>query len=284
MIVTNGKGALSGDASIILDMFDIGPNGSRVIGGNATIARGNHARYQRLGLSGDPENASGNRTMFNFVGDLLTNGYPRADQIVFTNERITVLKGYARCYAAGWTAGFVPSKRTGLVEKVPFWPQITFETTLKKLGTGVNDQTCFGWQAEGNNGPWNTAGGFRNAPMVTLYSPESQGNWTAVVARCEMFNGGAPFVTLPLATPIDATVFRRLKTRITFGPVYSIEFFIDDTLVKSVSAADLPWNNLEVTNQEMNELYPTINPTKDTAANNGVEGPYMSRLTVRMVS
>lgn len=283
MIVTNAKGTPNDDASIILDLFDIGPNGSRVIGGNATIARGNHARYFRYGLSGDPENGSGNRTMFNFIGDLFTNAYPRADQIISTDTRLTVLMGYARCYAAGWTAAFVPSLRGNLVQHVPYWPQITFETTLKKLGTGANDQTCFGWQGEGNNGPWNTSGAFRNAPMVTLYSPENQGDWTHVALRLNMFNGSTPIVLTPLDRTFSATEFRRLRTRITFGPVYAVEFFIDDTLVKSLSATDLSFGSLETTNQEMNELYPTINPTRDTAVNSGVEGPYMSRLTVRLV-
>jgi hypothetical protein len=285
MIVTQGKPSPAGDANVVLDLLDIGLNGSRAVDGNATVAKGAMRRYQRISGSGDTANGSVDRSFFNFPGDNFRNGYPLADQITAGNtQRRTVLKSYARCYHWGWTAGFVPSQYPGLTAALPFFTRGTFETTLRKLGTGAADQTCFGWQAEGNSGPWNLNGGFRNAPMVTLYSSENQGNWDSVAIRTQMSSGANPIVFLPLLRTFSATVFRRLKTVVTLGPAFSVEFFIDGILVRTVVASDLSWTSLEATNQGFNELYPTLNPTRDATANNGVEGPYGSRLRVELVS
>ncbi len=287
MQVTQSKATPAGAGLPILELWDIAANGSFRPGAAYSPQSGAGRKHYTAGNNGSADNGSTERTFYWLsTSDAYTNGYPVADQMAGAAKSITKLRTYAWCPVYGWTAGFVPQLDAGLVSCTPNWTRITFEATLKKLAVGASDQTCFGWQGRGNNGPWNLLGGFRNAPMVTLYSPGGQGNWTQVICRLDLVNGGAAFPTFNLATPVDALVFHRLKSVVTLGPVFSVEFYIDDVLVKALSASDLAFTNLELGNLDINTLYPTLNPSQDGGffgAGAGMEGPYMSHLLVEVV-
>ena len=287
-VVQMGKPGSASAGLPILELWDIAANGSFRPGAAYSPDSGAGRKHFTNGSNGHSDNGSVERTFYWISpSDQWDRGYPIADQMAGASKTITKLRTYAWCPVYGWSAGFTPElDDPELVGSTPNWTRITYEATLKKLGTGALDQTCFGWQGRGNSGPWNTNGGFRCAPMVTLYSPENQGDWTEVICRLNLGFGNPPFTTFPLAVPVDATVFHRLKTVVTLGPVFSVEFYIDGVLVISLGSGDLPWADLELGNIDINALYPTLNPSQDGGffgSGDGMEGPYMSHLLVEVV-